>query len=91
MVGDHFSDIDEDEHEDEATSQSLDMGIDDGAQPRTDDVPVIHGACDDAVAQMAADVATPVVSTDDALSAASPHRDPRAGRCSASRLALDSR
>ena len=58
------------------------------AQPRTDDVSVIHGMCDDTVAQMTADVATPVVSTDDALSAADPHRDARAGSCSASRLSM---
>ena len=86
VIWDHFSDIDEDEQEDEATSQSLDMGTDGSAQPRTDDVPVIHGMCDDTVARMTADVATPVVSTDDALSAADPHRNAPAGSCSASRL-----
>ena len=36
VIGDHFSDIDEDEQEDEATSQSLDVGVDDEAQPRTE-------------------------------------------------------
>ena len=86
VIGDHFSDIDEDEQEDEATSKSLDMGIDADAQPRTDGVSVIHGVCDDTVAQMTADVATPVVSTDDAFSDADPHRNARAGSCSASRL-----
>ena len=40
VLGDHFSDIDEDEQEDEAASRSLDMGIDDEARPRTDDVSV---------------------------------------------------
>ena len=34
VIGDHFSDIDEDEQEDEATSQSLDVGADDEAPPR---------------------------------------------------------
>ena len=88
VIGDHFSDIDEDEQEDEATPQSLDMGTDDGARTRTNDVPVIHGMCDDTVAQVTVDVATPVVSTDDALSVADPHRDTRAGSCSASRLSM---
>ena len=37
---------------------------------------------------MTADVATPVVSTDDALRGADPHRDARAGSCSASRLSM---
>ena len=33
VIGDHFSDIDEDEQEGEATSQSLDVGVDDEATP----------------------------------------------------------
>ena len=62
-IGDHLSDIDEDAQEDEASSQSLDMGTDTegGVQPRTDDAPVVvHGMCGDTGAQMTADVATPV-------------------------------
>ena len=79
VIGDHFSDIDEDEQEDEATSQSVDMGIDDEAQPRADDASVTNGMCDDTAAHMTADVAAPVVGTDGALSATDPHRDTRAG------------
>ena len=33
VIGDHFSDIDEDEQEDETTFQSLDVGVGDEAQP----------------------------------------------------------
>ena len=43
MIGNHFSDIDEDEQEDEATSQSLDMGIDGEAQPLSNGASVTHG------------------------------------------------
>ena len=32
-IGDHFSDIDEDEQGGEATSQALDEGVDDETQP----------------------------------------------------------
>ena len=42
-IGDHFSDIDEDEQEDEATSQSLDVGVGDEAQPRTSGMSVTRG------------------------------------------------
>ena len=88
VIGDHFSDIDEDEQEDEATSRSLDMGKDGEAQPRTDGVSVAHGMCDDTAAHMTADVAAPVVGTDDVLSATDPHRDTRAGSYSAPRLSI---
>ena len=40
VIGDHFSDIDEDEQEDEATSRFLDMGVDGEAQPPTGGVTV---------------------------------------------------
>ena len=46
VIGDHFSDIDEDEQEDEATSQFLDVGVDDEAQPRTNGVSATRGMGD---------------------------------------------
>ena len=87
VIGDHFSDIDEDEQEDEATSQSLDVGVDDEAQPRPDGVSVAHGMCDDTDAHMTSDVAAPVVDTDDAFSATDPPETlkPEATRLPASR------
>ena len=90
VVGDHFSDIDEDEREDEATSQSLDVGMDDEAPPRTDDASVTHGTCDDIAAHMTAEVAAPVVGTDGLFSATDPRRGTRAGSYSAPRLLMAS-
>ena len=44
VIGDHSSDINEDEQEDQATSQSLDMNTDGEARPRTDGASVAaHG------------------------------------------------
>ena len=68
VIGDHFSDIDEDEQEDEATSQSFIMGIDDETQTRTGDVSVTHGRCDDTTAHMTTNIAAPVVGTGGILS-----------------------
>ena len=88
VIGDRLSDIDEDEQEDEATSQSLDMSTDGEAQPRTDDVSVTHGVCDDTTAHVTAGVAAPVVGADGVLHAAGPHRGTRVGSYSAPRLSM---
>ena len=88
VVGDHFSDIDEDEQEDEAISQSSDEGVDDEAQPPTGGVSATRGACDDTDTHMTVDVAAPDVDTDDALCATDPPRDARAGRYSAPSLSM---
>ena len=73
VIGDHSSDIDEDEQEeDEATSRSLDVGTDDEAPPHIDDVLVAHGICGDTDACMTADVAAPIIDADDAFSAIDP-------------------
>ena len=89
VVGGHFSDIDEDEQEeDEATSRSLDVGADDEAPPRIDDVLVAHGICGDTDACMTADVAAPIIDADDEFSAIDPPRGAQAGRYSAPRLSM---
>ena len=73
VMGDHFSDIDEDEQgEDDAISRFLDVGADDEAPPRTDGVSVAHGICGDTDTCMTADVAAPIADTDDAFSAIDP-------------------
>ena len=41
VIGDRFSDIDEDEQEDEAASQSLDIDVGDEAHSRTDGASVL--------------------------------------------------
>ena len=46
-IGDHFSDIDEDEQGDDATSQPLDEGVGDEAQPLAGGASVTRGACGD--------------------------------------------
>ena len=57
VIGDHFSDIDEDDQEDETASPSSDIDLDDEAHSRTGDVSVAHGMCDDVAVDMTADVA----------------------------------
>ena len=72
VIGDHFSDIDDDEQGDDATSQFLDEDVDDKAQPPIGGVSVTRGTCDDTDTHMTADVAGLVADTDDALSATDP-------------------
>ena len=88
VLGDHFSDIDEDEQDDEATSQSLIMGMEDEAQPRASGVLVTHGMCDDTAVHITADAAAPGVGTGIVLSTTGPHRDTRARSYSAPRLSM---
>ena len=88
VIGDHFSDIDEDEQEDEATSQSLDVGVGDEAQPRTSGMSVTRDMGDDTGSRGTADVAAPVVDTDGTLSATDPSRDLQAGSRSSPRLSM---
>ena len=78
-IGDHFSDIDEDEQGDDATSQPLDEGVGDEAQPLAGGASVTRGTCDDTDAHMTPDVADLVADTDDALSTTEPPRDSHAG------------
>ena len=80
VIGDHFSDIDEDEQGGETTSQSLDVGVGDEAQPRTSGMSVTRDMGDDTGAHGTADVAAPVVDTDVTLSATDPPRDPQSSR-----------
>jgi len=48
VVGEsHFSDIDEDDQEDETASQSSDIDVDDEAHTRSADVSVAHDTYDD--------------------------------------------
>ena len=61
----------------------------DEAQPRTSGMSVTRGMGDDTGAHGIADVAAPVVDTDDTLSATDPPRDPQAGRYSSPRLPID--
>ena len=56
VIGDHFSDIDDDEQGDEATSQFLGEDVDDEAQPLIGGVSVACGTCDDTDTHMTADV-----------------------------------
>ena len=88
VIGDHFSNIDEDEQEDEAASQPLDMNVDNEAHSHTDDVSVAHGMCDGVAVDMAADDTAPVVDTGDMFGVADPHRGTRAGSCPASHLSM---
>ena len=86
VIGDHFSDIDEDEQEDEATSQSLDTEVGNEAHSRTDDDSVAHAMGDDVAVDMTTDVAAPAGDADGTFGSAHPHRGTRAGSCSASHL-----
>ena len=90
VIGDHFSDIDEDEQEDEATSRFLDMGVEGEAPPPIGGASVIRGMCDDTDTHMTADVAGLVVDTDDAFSATDPPRDSHARSYSSPRLLVAS-
>ena len=88
VIGDHFSDIDEDEPEDEIASQSSDIDVDNEAHSRAGDVSVARGMCDGVAVDMTADVTAPVVDTGDTFGAADPHRGTRAGGDSASQLSM---
>ena len=70
VIGDHFSDIDEDDQESEAASQSSYIDLDDEAHSRTGDVSVAHDMCDDVAVDVTADVAAPIGDTDDTFGAA---------------------
>ena len=88
VIGDHFSNIDEDEQEDGDTSQFLDVGVDDEAQPRTDCASVTRDVCDDTAAHMTVGVAAPIAGADGAFRATDPRRGTRAGSYSAPRLSM---
>ena len=71
VVGEsHFSDIDEDDQEGDAASQSSDVDVNDGANARAAGVSVAHATYDDAaVGTTAADVAVPTVDIGDVFGA----------------------
>ena len=70
VIGDHFSDIDEDDRESEAASQSSYIDFDDEANSRTGDASVAHAMCDVVAVEMTADVAAPIGDTGDTFGAA---------------------
>ena len=89
VIRDHFSDIDEDDQESEAASQSPDVGLGDEAHPRTDDASVTHDMRDDAaVDTTTVAVAAPIADTGATFGAADPHRGTRAGGDLVSHLSM---
>ena len=67
-IGDHFSDIDEDEQEDEHASRSSDEDMDDETRPLIGDASVSRGTCDDTDVRITTDVTDLGTDIGDALS-----------------------
>ena len=87
-IGDHFSDIDEDEQEDEHDSRSSDAGMDDEARPLIGDTSVSRGTYDDTDVRIATGVTDLGADADDVLSDTELPRDSRAGSSSPPRLLM---
>ena len=87
-IGDHFSDIDEDEQEDEHASRSSDADMDDEARPLIGDTSVSRGTCDDTDVRIITDVTDLGADADDVLSDTELPRDSRAGSYSPPRLLM---
>ena len=85
-IGDRFSDIDEDEQEDEYASRSSDADMDDEDRPLIGDASVSRGTCDDTDVRIITDVTDLGADTDDVLNDTEPPRDSRAGNYSPPRL-----
>ena len=87
-IGDHFSDIDEDEQEDEYASRSSDAGMDDEARPLIGDTSVSRGTCGDTDVRIITDVTDLGADADDVLNDTGLPRDSRAGSHSPPRLSM---
>ena len=71
VIGDRFSDIDEDDQEDEAAaSQSSDIDAEDETHARAADVSVPHAVYEDVAVDITADVAAPIADIDGTFGAA---------------------